>query len=156
MTTQEKVSKLKSIVDKDIAIYCETVEEDRALCELANDYFYGEYSDYCEDTYYAVESFSFSNNKIEICYQTEDDVKYDENYKIIPYSEFFKDTNFTINATNRELLILRDWINHRFEHGYESRDGEMNTISFKVDDTEVTDNGSGYINSIPTRYKERG
>ena len=149
MTTQEKVSKLKSIVDKDIAIYCETVEEDRELCELANEYFYGEYDFYLSDSHYAVESIG---DKLEINFMEEDELN---GYTIIPYSEFFKDTNFTINATNRELLILRDWINHRFEKGYEGRDGEMNTISFKVDDAEVTDNGSGYINSIPTRYKER-
>ena len=148
MTTQEKVSKLKSIVDKDIAIYCETVEEDKELCELANEYFYGEYDFYLSDSHYAVESIG---DKLEINFM-EDELN---GYTIIPYSEFFKDTNFTINATNRELLILRDWINHRFEKGYEGRDGEMNTISFKVDDAEVTDNGSGYINSIPTRYKER-
>jgi len=150
MTTQEKVSKLKSIVDKDIAIYCETVEEDRKLCELANEYFYGGYDFYLSDSHYAVESIG---DKLEINFMDEDEF---DGYKIIPYSEFFKDTNFTINATNRELLILRDWINHRFEKGYEGRDGEMNTISFKVDDAEVRDNGSGYINSIPTRYKERG
>lgn len=150
MTTQEKVSKLKSIVDKNIAIYCKTVEEDRALCELANDYFYGGYDFYLSDSHYVASSIG---DKAEINVAEEDELA---GYKIIPYSEFFKDTNFTINATNRELLILRDWINHRFEKGYESRDGEMNTISFKVDDAEVRDNDSGYINSIPTRYKERG
>ena len=150
MTTQEKVSKLKSIVDKDIAIYCKTIEEDRELCELANEYFYGGYDFYLSDSHYVVSS---TVDKSEINVADEDEL---DGYEIIPYSEFFEDTNFTIKATNRELLILRDWINHRFEHGYESRDGEMNTISFKVDDAEVTDNGSGYINSIPTRYKERG
>ena len=149
MTTQEKVSKLKSIVDKDIAIYCETFEEDKELCELANEYFYGEYDFYLSDSHYAVESIG---DKLEINFMEEDELN---GYTIITYSEFFKDASFTINATNRELLILRDWINHRFEKGYEGRDGEMNTISFKVDDAEVTDNGSGYINSIPTRYKER-
>ena len=150
MTTQDKVSKLKSIIDENIAIYCETVEEDKALCELANEYFYGEYDFYLSDSHYAVESIG---DKLEINFMDEDEFNGSE---IIPYLEFFKDDNFTIKATNRELLILRDWINHRFENGYESRDGEINTISFKVDDAEVTDNGRGYINSIPTRYKERG
>ena len=150
MTTQEKVSKLKSIVDKDIAIYCETVEEDKELCKLANEYFNGGYDFYLSDSYYVAISIG---DKVEINVMDEDELN---GYTIIPHSEFFKDTNFTIKATNRELLILRDWINHRFEKGYESRDGEMNKISFKVDDAEVTDNGSGYINSIPTRYKERG
>ena len=142
MTTQEKVSKLKSIVDKDIAIYCETVEEDRKLCELANEYFYGGYDFYLSDSHYVAISIG---DKVEINVAEEDELN---GYTIIPYSEFFKDTNFTIKATNRELLILRDWINHRFEKGYESRDCEMNTISFKVDDTEVRDKRAFYITGI--------
>ena len=96
MTTQEKVSKLKSIVDKDIAIYCETVEEDRALCELANDYFYGGYDFYLSDSHYVAISIG---DKVEINVADEDEL---DGYEIIPYSEFFKDGDFNTNTINRE------------------------------------------------------
>lgn len=56
-----------------------------------------------------------------------------------------------LQATTRELLILRDYLNNRSFYDYAlSHNCE---IEFEVDSTEIRDGGLIYITDIPNKYK---
>jgi len=57
-----------------------------------------------------------------------------------------------IMATNRELLILRDWLNQKKDFEFNPLDEYIN-ISFNVNSREIKENGSYYITDLPRKYK---
>ena len=97
MTFEQKVEKLRGICDKKIMVYCETEDEDREFCKVANEIGRNRYDCYDDDCYYYV-------------YEQDDSIEVDysgceiEGYQIIPYSEFFNDKDKPLeNYTLKEV-----------------------------------------------------
>ena len=73
-----------------------------------------------------------------------------DDYTIIPVDDFFYcykllHDDFKLYATNSDLLILRNWLNYRFDKQINCKDTGINTISFNslYSDT-ITENNVDY------------
>ena len=88
MTVIEKASKLKRLANKNVAIFCESMSEDKELYEMASKHFGNNIDevDFKDDSAYIVTD--IDNKGLDLVFL---DKKDRSNYSLVPYDEFFED-----------------------------------------------------------------